>query len=124
MEQLTLNLSRLLVVFSHHANNQQQMLDLVLWANSRGVFHCDLAADNFIIKGDSWPEVREEGSKPEVSLIDFGAAIVSPTVYHTPDPNSFVACYEDQWHHAASHGRLKMKDPFSVSRFTPLMRAQ
>lgn len=96
----------------------------MLWANSRGVFHCDLGVDNFVIKGDSLDDIKKQGFKPKVTLIDFGASIISPAVYDAPDPNSFSAVYENQWHNAATHGRVESADPYAVSYFRTLRRAQ
>lgn len=72
------------------------------------------------MKGDTWSEIEDQGDKPVVGLIDFGAAIVAPAVYESPDPDFFVAEYDDQWHGAATHGRLRSKDPFAVRRSEPV----
>ena len=95
------------------------MLDLVLWSNSRGVFHGGLACDNFVMKGDTLSDIKNQGNKPVVGLIDFGASIVSPAVYEDSEPHNFVAEYEHQWHKAATHGRAWLTDPFAVSRDRP-----
>lgn len=103
------------------------MLDLVLWSNSRGVFHRDLACDNFIVRGDTVDDIKSQGAQPSVGLIDFGAAIVSTAACESECPDSFVAGVKDQWHEVATHGLTRSTtDPYAVSRVGQLsiVRAQ